>query len=86
MSLEELLNKASQKLLEGNGKEAEELYLKACEMGSGNAAHNLGVLYQTGAPGVKPDYSKFQYWLNVAFESGFEETISNDPEWFRPKT
>jgi len=57
--------------------------LKAAEMGSGHAAHELGVLYITGGPGVEPNREKGQYWLEKSLESGFESTIATDPEWFR---
>lgn len=82
---EELINKAVEAYIKGNGLEAEALYLEAAKNGSGHAAHNLGVLYATGAPGVVPDSEKSQYWLNFALESGFEETVASDPEWFKPK-
>lgn len=66
--------------------EAEKLYLKAAELGSGHAAHELGVLYISGGPGVEPDYEKSQYWLEKSLESGFESSIATDPEWFRKKS
>ena len=83
MDIDEIINKAANEFLEGNGKEAERLYLIAANQGSGHAAHNLGVLYITGAPGVSTDKEKALHWLNYSLESGFEETISTDPEWFK---
>lgn len=84
MDIEEFIKKAQEELYEGgNAKVAEELLPKAAEMGSGHAAHELGVLYITGAEGVAPDHEKIQYWLEKSLESGFEGTIATDPEWFR---
>ena len=83
MDIDEIINKAANEFLEGNGKEAERLYLIAANQGSGHAAHNLGVLYITGAPNVNIDKEKALHWLNYSLESGFEETISTDPEWFK---
>ena len=87
MNAEELIKKAQLEHFENNNlSEAEKLYLMAAEMGSGHAAHELGVLYITGGPGVEPNSEKSQYWLEKSLESGFESTIATDPEWFRKKS
>jgi len=86
MHLNELEKQAAVEHLENaNFKKAEELYLKAAELGSGYAAHQLGVLYITGGEGVEPHPQKSQYWLEKSLESGLEKTIASDPEWFRKK-
>lgn len=66
--------------------EAEKLYLRAAEQGNGHAAHELGVLYISGGPGVEPNHEKSQYWLEKLLASGFESSIATDPEWFRKKS
>ncbi len=87
MDANELIKKAQIEHFENNNLvEAENLYLKAAELGSGHAAHELGVLYITGGPGVEASHEKSQYWLNKALESGFESTIATDPEWFKNKS
>ena len=84
MSPDELINQAHKERFEGNNlTEAERLYLQAANMGSGHAAHELGVLYIVGGNGITPDGTKSQYWLERSLQSGFEETISTDPTWFR---
>ncbi|MDH5217393.1 MAG: hypothetical protein OEX19_06850 [Gammaproteobacteria bacterium] len=84
MNADELIKKAQIEHYENNNVvEAEKLYLKAAELGSGHAAHELGVLYIVGGPGVETDHEKSQYWLNNSLESGFENTIATDPEWFK---
>ncbi|MCG8014899.1 MAG: hypothetical protein JAY97_01695 [Candidatus Thiodiazotropha sp. 'RUGA'] len=84
MSPEELINKAQKERFEGNNLiEAERLFLQAANMGSGHAAHELGVLYITGGSGVIQDSTKSQYWLEKSLDSGFEETVATDPTWFR---
>ena len=84
MSPEELVNQANKERFESNNLiEAERLYLRAANMGSGHAAHELGVLYIAGGNGVTPDSTKSQYWLEKSLVSGFEETIATDPTWFR---
>lgn len=84
MDIEELIKKAQEELYEGGySKVCEKLLLRAADLGSGHAAHELGVLYITGGEGVAPDHEKSQYWLDKSLESGFEGTIASDPEWFR---
>ena len=87
MDIDELIRKAQKEHFENNNFiKAENLYLKAAELGSGHAAHELGVLYMAGGEGVKPNHEKSQYWLEKSLESGFEKTIATDPEWFRKKS
>lgn len=80
---EENVKNAQKALMSGNGKEAETLFLKAANAGSGHAAHELGVLYIGGAPGVEPNKAESQKWLNISLESGFETSIASAPEWFK---
>jgi len=87
MDADELIKNAQIEHFENhNSVEAEKLYLMAAEQGSGHAAHELGILYISGGPGVEPNYEKSQYWLNKSVESGFESTIATNPEWFKKKT
>jgi TPR repeat protein len=86
MDTEQLISLAHEKRFNGDLIEAEKLYMEAAKQGSGHAAHELGVIYITGGEGLKPDFEKAQYWLQISLESGFEATISNDPEWFKKTT
>lgn len=70
-------------LLGGEGERAKQLLLSLAQLGDGRAAHNLGVLYITGAPGVVPDHERAQYWLGKAYDSGFEAKVASDPLWFK---
>lgn len=70
-------------LLSGEGERAEKLLLSLAQAGHGRAAHNLGVLYITGAPGVAPDSERAQFWLGKSYDSGFEASVASDPLWFR---
>ena len=84
---DELIKKAQVEYFENNNyKQAEKLYIEAANLGSGYAAHELGVLYIVGAKGVKPNLEKSKYWLEKSLESGFEKTIATDPEWFKKST
>ena len=84
MDIDKLIKQAQEEHFEkGDLNKAEKLYLEAANRGSGHAAHELGVLYIAGGDGVEPNYEKSQYWLEKSLESGFEQTISTDPEWFR---
>jgi TPR repeat protein len=74
---------AMQAWIEGNLPKAESLLLQAAKSGSGSAAHNLGSLYASGGPGVKKDKEKSRKYFEQALASGFEETVSSDPVWFR---
>ena len=86
MEINELIRLAEEKRLSGNFVEAEKFFLKAAELGSGHAAHELGILYKTGDGGIETDHEKSQYWLEKSLASGFEETIASDPKWFRKST
>ena len=84
MDADQIIREAQREQFEKNNLvEAERLLLEAAALGSGHAAHELGVLYIAGGPGVKADKEKSRYWLEVSFESGYESTIATDPEWFR---
>ena len=80
MDIEE---EAMEAWIEGDFPKAESLLIKAAKSGSGSAAHNLGSLYAAGGPGVKKDIQKSRKYFEQALASGFEETISSDPVWFR---
>ena len=67
----------------GDCRKAELLLLAAAKAGSGNAAHNLGTLYATGGEGVSSDLEKSRLWYQKSLDSGYEETVSSDPEWFK---
>ena len=86
MDIEKLIKLAHEKRFNGDVVEAEKLYIKAAEQGSGHAAHELGVLYITGGKDLEPDHARSQYWLEKSLDSGFEETIASDPEWFKKAT
>jgi len=77
---EELIAQGNQAFLNGDGSITESLYLQAAKRGNGRAAHNLGVLFITGTPGVAPDDAKSQCWLNFSVESGFEAEIATNPK------
>ncbi len=80
---EENVKKAQKALISGNGKEAEKFFLKAANAGSAHAAHELGVLYMTGAPDVIPNKIESQKWFTMSLQAGFEASIASDPEWFK---
>ncbi len=81
---QELISKAQIELLENqNGLVAEELLLQAAELGSGHAAHELGVLYISGFGDLKASPKQSRFWLEKSLERGFEQTIASDPEWFK---
>jgi TPR repeat protein len=83
MEMSDPVNAAMDVLLNGDAKKGELLLLALAEGGNGRAAHNLGTLYFTGAPGVSPDATKSQIWFSRALESGFEATVATDPQWFK---
>ncbi|MDH5730610.1 MAG: hypothetical protein OEZ58_16590 [Gammaproteobacteria bacterium] len=86
MDVEELIAQAQKEHFEnGDFLKAEKLYLKAAELGSGHAAHELGVLYISGGAGVQPDSGKSKYWLEKSLEFGYEKTVATDPEWYLKK-
>lgn len=80
---DELVKKAMEEWASGRVPLAEKLLLEAARAGSGHAAHNLGTLYATGGPGVDADPVKSRRFYVQALDSGFEESIATDPEWFR---
>ena len=51
-----------------------ELYQKAVEMGDAIAAYHLGMLYQTGMPGLEPNKSLAEAYFQRANEMGLDET------------
>lgn len=84
MKIDEIIQQAQLECFDnGNFVEAEKLFLEAANEGSGRAAHELGIMYITGGPGLKPNHEKSQYWLERSLDLGFEKTIATDPEWFR---
>ena len=83
METSDPVNAAMDILLNGDAKKGELLLLALAGQGNGRAAHNLGTLYVTGAPGANPDASKSQLWFSRALESGFEATVATDPQWFK---
>jgi len=81
---QKLISKAQTELFENqNGLKAEKLLLEAAELDSGHAFHELGILYGTGCKNLKPNPKQARFWLEKSLESGFEETIASDPEWFK---
>ena len=81
---QEIISKAQIERFENqNGLAAEELLLKAANLGSGHAAHELGVLYGTGCGSLKVNPEQAKFWLEKSLERGFEQTIASDPEWFK---
>ena len=81
---QEIISKAQVERFENqNGLAAEELLLKAANLGSGHAAHELGVLYGTGCGNLKANPEQARLWLEKSLERGFEQTIASDPEWFK---
>ncbi|MCZ6804554.1 MAG: hypothetical protein O7D86_11650 [Proteobacteria bacterium] len=58
--------------VEPDGIKAVELLLKAVEMGDALAAHNLGLLYRKGMPGVKKNVEAGRAYLQLAQEMGAE--------------
>jgi TPR repeat protein len=55
-----------------NGTRAEALLLEAVSKGSGVAAHNLGTLYITGAPGFEPKPELGKRYYQRARDLGFQ--------------
>lgn len=55
-----------------DSEKAIELYEKAVEMGDAIAAHNLGLLYKTGMPGVEPNSELSRRFLSLAEEMGLD--------------
>lgn len=86
MEIDQLIKLAQEKQINGNTAEAEKLFIKAADLGSGHAAHELGILYIAGGEGIEPNHKKSQYWLEKSLASGFEATIATDPEWFKKST
>jgi len=87
MNTEEIIKLAHAEWLENHdGKKAESLLIQAVNLGSGHAAHELGILYGAGCNNLQPDKQKSLYWLNKSLESGFEKSIASDPEWFKNNT
>ncbi|MCU8028783.1 hypothetical protein [Shewanella sp. SM73] len=84
--LSDPMNVAMEALFAGDGARAELLLLSLAEAGSGCAAHNLGTLYITGAPGVSPCVKKSQHWYQRSLDLGFEVTVASDPDWFKRRS
>jgi TPR repeat protein len=84
MNIEEIIKSAQKEWLDNHdGIKAEALLIQATNLGSGHAAHELGVLYGTGCNNLQPNKEKSLYWLNKSLESGFEKSIASDPKWFK---
>ena len=58
--------------IEPDGIKAVELLQKATEMGDALAAHQLGLLYQSGMPGVEQNPEVAQSYLQLAQEMGLQ--------------
>lgn len=84
ISIEELIKQAQvEDLTNSNYELALNLYLKAAEMGSALAAHELGIMYRVGRPSIQPDLKKSDFWLEKSLASGMEVSIATDPKWFK---
>ena len=55
----------------------------AASRGNGHAAHNLATLYVAPPPGIEVSHEKARQWYQVAYDSGFEATVSSDPLWWK---
>ena len=66
-----------------NIKKAIAYLTEAATKGSGLAAHNLGTLYSCPPVGIEADHKKSQYWYQVAYDFGFEASVSSDPLWWK---
>jgi TPR repeat protein len=60
--------------------EAIRLLEAAAAAGRGLAAHNLAVLYRTGAA---PDLELSDRYFQMALDLGFEQTVASDPLWWK---
>ena len=55
----------------------------AADAGYGHAAHNLASCLFSGGPGVVRDAERAARYMQVAVDSGFEATVSSDPQWWK---
>lgn len=59
--------------LKQNTKTAIEYYERAAALGSADAMFKIGVTYKDGAPGIKANAEKAQYWLGEAYNNGYND-------------
>jgi NADH dehydrogenase [ubiquinone] 1 alpha subcomplex assembly factor 7 len=52
--------------LQGKGKDAVKLYVRAARSGNGRAAKRLGEIYDKGVAGVSRDYAESRKWYKAA--------------------
>jgi serine/threonine protein kinase len=63
---ETLYKQAAALELQGKGKDAVKLYVRAARLGNGRAAKRLGEIYDKGIAGVSRDYAQSLKWNNTA--------------------
>ncbi len=56
------------------------------ENGNGHAAHNLATALVSGIGATKKNRSEVSYFMQIAVDSGFEKTVSNNPFWWKEAT
>jgi hypothetical protein len=62
------------------------LLRELADSGNGNAAHNLATALCSGVGATDQSREEFAHYMQVAFDSGFEETVSSDPMWWKKRT
>jgi len=53
------------------------------DAGDGHAAHNLANSLFMGGPGINPDPEEATRYMQIAYDSGFEASVSSDPLWWK---
>ena len=61
-------------------REGVEWLRSAADAGDGVAAHNLATILLSGGPGIEADCEEAMRYLQRARDSGFEATVSSEPE------
>lgn len=51
--------------------------------GIGHAAHNLAMALCSGVGATEQSREEFARYMQIAADSGFEETVSSDPMWWK---
>ena len=59
------------------------LLRELADNGNGQAAHNLATALCTGVGVTEQSREEFSHYMQIAVDSGFEETISSDPLWWK---
>jgi len=63
--------------------EGMELLRRAAHAGYGHAAHNLATALVVGSPASPPNHEEARRYMQIAYDSGFEATVSSDPLWWK---